>query len=471
MRIRTPNSELRTPNSERGSVLILVLWIALGLVTLTIYFANSTSFELQAADNRTSGLATEEAVDGAARYVTFVLANYATNGTMPDQNYYQTAAVSVGDSHFWLIGRDTNSPPSNLEQVSFGLTDENGKLNLNTATLAMLQSLPRIDPQFAANIITWRTNDTSSGGVGPSEYAMLNPSYSPKEQPFETTDELRLVYSADMDTLVGQDANRNGILDPNEKDVNRNGQVESGILEYVTVYSREPNTNPDGTALINVRTISGTVQTQLQSLLSTNISTDRATAIMRQLTGGAGGGGGGRGGGGGGGGGGGTANRSLLDFYIHSGMTSDEFALVAGQITTVTNQYIDGRININTASPYVLYCIPGISNYVDQLVSYRQTNPDKLASIGWVIDATGLTGTDATQLSTQIGNRITTKSYQFMADVAALGPYGRGYRRVRFIFDTSDGTPRIIYRRDMTHLGWALGKKVRQTFLAKNTEQ
>ena len=152
-------------------------------------------------------------------------------------------------------------------------------------------------------------------------------------------------------------------------------------------------------------------------------------------------------------------------------MTADEFAQIAGQITTVTNAFIEGRININTASAAVLYCIPGISNYVDQVVSYRQANPDKLTSIAWIIDATGLTGTQATQLATQIGNRITTKSYQFMADVAAVGPFGRGYRRVRFIFDTAEGSPRIIYRRDLTHLGWALGKKVRQTVLAKNTEQ
>src|SRR5262249_36478923 len=112
----------RTSNAERGSVLVLVLWLALGLVTLTIYFANSNSFELQAADNRTSGLAAEEAIDGAARYVTFVLANYATNGTMPDQTYYQAAAVPVGDAHFWLIGRDTNSVPVHPDQVFFGLT-------------------------------------------------------------------------------------------------------------------------------------------------------------------------------------------------------------------------------------------------------------------------------------------------------------------------------------------------------------
>ncbi len=436
--------------SQSGSVLIIVLWIALGLATLTIYFANSSSLELQASDNRTAGLATEEAIDGAARYVTFVLANYATNGAMPDQTYYQTAAVAVGDARFWLIGRDTNSPPTNPDQVVFGLTDENSKLNLNTATLGMLGSLPNIDPDFAANIITWRTNDTSSGGVGPEEYAALSPPYAPKQEPFETTDELRLVYGADMPTLVGEDANRNGALDPNETDLNRNSQCDPGILEYVTVYSREPNTNPDGTALVNVRTLDGQSRQQLNSLLSTNLTSDRAAAVMRQI--------------------GTTGSQSPLAFYLRSTMTADEFALVGSQITTVTNQFLDGRININTANPAVLYCIPGLSNYVNQVVSYRQANPDKLTSIAWVIDATGLSGNDATTLANQIGNRITTKSYQFMADVAAVGPFGRGYRRVRFIFDTSEGVPKIIYRRDMTHLGWALGKNVRETVLAKNTQ-
>src|SRR5215472_12197417 len=127
--IRNPKSEIRNTD---GSVLIIVLWMALALVTVTLYFANSSSLELQASDNRVSGLGAEQAIDGAARYVSYVLANYATNGAMPDQTYYQVAAVPVGDSHFWLIGRDSNSPPQNPNRVVFGLTDENSKLNLNT---------------------------------------------------------------------------------------------------------------------------------------------------------------------------------------------------------------------------------------------------------------------------------------------------------------------------------------------------
>ena len=37
---------------------------------------------------------------------------------------------------------------------------------------------------------------------------------------------------------------------------------------------------------------------------------------------------------------------------------------------------------------------------------------------------------------------------------------------MKFIFDISDGTPKIFYRQDLSRLGWALGDKARQTLLA-----
>jgi hypothetical protein len=49
-----------------------------------------------------------------------------------------------------------------------------------------------------------------------------------------------------------------------------------------------------------------------------------------------------------------------------------------------------------------------------------------------------------------------------MADVAAVGRNGRGYRRTKFVIDASGTTPRIIYRRNLAPLGWALGSDVRE---------
>src|ERR1043166_6895475 len=51
-----------------------------------------------------------------------------------------------------------------------------------------------------------------------------------------------------LDILYGEDANLNGLLDPNENDGpqtlpddNRDGRLDHGIFEYLTVYSRQPN--------------------------------------------------------------------------------------------------------------------------------------------------------------------------------------------------------------------------------------
>jgi hypothetical protein len=159
-----------------------------------------------------------------------------------------------------------------------------------------------------------------------------------------------------------------------------------------------------------------------------------------------------------------------LQFYVKSGMTAAEFAQVGTNLTTTSGSYVQGRVNINTASAAVLACLVGGDTGVAQLlVNYRQSNPNNLTSIAWIIDALGQNYPDALA-ALEAGDYLTTQSYQFTADVAALGPYGRGYRRVKFVFDTSDGTPKIVYRQDLTHLGWALGKEVRQNLLsAKGT--
>ena len=44
-----------------------------------------------------------------------------------------------------------------------------------------------------------------------------------------------------------------------------------------------------------------------------------------------------------------------------------------------------------------------------------------------------------------------------------MGRHGRGYRRTLFVIDNGTGTPQIVYRRNLSSLGWALGAAARQT--------
>ncbi len=151
-------------------------------------------------------------------------------------------------------------------------------------------------------------------------------------------------------------------------------------------------------------------------------------------------------------------------------MTAAEFALISTNLTATEGAYVTGRVNVNTASAAVLACLlEGDVAVAEMLVNYRQSNPDELTSIAWVADALRQNYPEALQ-TLAARDVLTTQSYQFTADVAALGPFGRGYRRVKFVFDTSSGSPVIVYRQDLTHLGWALGPEVRQDWLLAGTQ-
>ena len=438
--------------SQRGSVLIIVLWVAFGLVSIALYFAHSMIFELRASDNRQAGLEAEQAIAGAARYASDLLANLEVPGRLPDVQTYQRANVPVGDATFWFLGRsDSHGAP---DLPFFSVADEASKLNLNTTGPEMLALLPRMTPDLAAAIQDWRDadSDVSAGGAEDETYARRNPAYKCKNGPFESVDELRLVFGMDLEILYGEDTNQNGVLDPNENDGdrsppndNRNGRLDPGLAEYVTVYSREPNTRTNGTPRINVSGGQAQVQLRLESLLQEKFGADRASQILQQL-------------------GPIQGSRSLLEFFIRSRMTVEDFARIEGDITVSNGQSLEGLINVNTASAAALACIPGIGvEKAESLVAYRQANPNQLTSLAWVAEALGQEGAN------QAGPFLTSRSHQFTVDIAALGHQGRGYRRVRFVFDISDGTPKIFHRQDLTHLGWALGKEVLQTGLLART--
>jgi DNA uptake protein ComE-like DNA-binding protein len=437
-------------------VLIIVLWVAVGLVSIALYFANQMTYELRASDNRVSGLQAEQAIAGGARYVAWVLYNYATNGAVPDSALFHCEAVPVGDAKFWLIGRDLTTVSATTP--SFGLVDEGGKLSLNNASTNVLQYLPGISYDFADAILDWR----GTNGVVSLNYTALG--YLPKYAPFETVDELRLVYGATVAMLAGEDLNRNGVLDKNEKDLNSSGELDPGLFEYTTVYTREPNFHADGSSLTNVNTATEAQFRALFQNAGTASATRMAQAVYRYVHPPQGQG---------------QNFRGLLDFALflkNLGVSSDDFARIEPGVTTSTNAYFRGRVNVNTASADVLVALfMGVGmdeasavSAAQTLISYRGQNPNNLSSIAWIIDSLGNNSPVITALAR--GNYVTTRSYQFTADIAAVGPFGRGYRRVKFIFDVSDGAPKILYRQDLSRLGWALGDKVREDLLAKNTQ-
>ncbi len=408
---------MKTPDKRRGSVFIIVLVVCLGLVSLTIVFGHSMVMAYRGEETALAGREAEQAIQGAVRYAEYLMANTDTPGYLPDSSDYQSEAVPVGDAAFWFIGEPLSS--SATDAPSFGLVDEASKLNLNTASVAMLENLPNMTPDLAQAIVSWRSANAATSATASTS----------KGGPFESVDELAQVNEengGDPAILYGDDLNLNHVLDAGEN--SGGGNFNPGLFEYVTVFSREPNTLPDGTRRADVTQSSAA----LLPVLTSAFGSSRAQAIIRRL--------------------GGGSVRSVLEFYIRGGLTEAELDEVTPKLTMGGGTFKTGLIDVNTASAAVLQCVPGITQALaTQLVSARQNQAAPYTNLAWVSPILG------TAASVQAGPYLTTQSFQWTADVGAVGRYGRGYRRTLFVIDSSTGAPQIVYRRNLASLGWALG--------------
>jgi DNA uptake protein ComE-like DNA-binding protein len=428
---------------EAGLALFFIIGLCLGLVTVVLLFAHAASLEYQAAGNAVAAHQATQAIEGARRYVEFVLENVEEPGCLPALDTYAAEQAPVGEGMFWLLGKDPDDPDQ--ASLAFSLVDEASKLNLNTATLEMLEALPEMTPEFAAAIIDWRDadSDLTDGGAESANYVLLDPPYLCKNGSFETVEELRMVYGAELDALRGEDMNHNHILDENENDGDvtppdddADGQLDLGLLDYFTVYSSEPNTDSEGNERVNINTAD---RSELERVFEEALG-DKAAQVLQSLPGGR------------------SSFDSLLDFYLSSGLSKEDFALVEDKLTVSDEDKITGLVNVNTASEEVLACIPGIGlDLAQQLVAYRLgKGEDELQSIAWVAEV--LEDNNA-RLA---GPHLTVCSYQFTADVVAVGRNARGLQRSRFVFDASSGDPLVVARKDMGRAGWPLDSESRR---------
>ena len=421
-------------------MLIVVLVVCLGLVSLALLFGHSMLMGYRGSDDDLAGRQAGNACEGAARYAEYLMNNVTNDGDLPLVTTYESQAVPVGDALFWLIGVPQPSDPPGTPV--YGLVDEASKLNLNRASITMLENLPGMTEDLAEAIVAWRATpgspaaaaSASSAGAGVSSSAV-------KEAPFESPEELAQIDGGvDLDTLYGNDTNLNHVLDAWED--TGAGQLNSGLLEYVTVFSREPKVRRDGTSRANVAL--PLPNQHLLNVLNQYLS-GQGEQLMRAAYRSAAGG----------------AIHSVLEFYVRSGMSAAQLAAVSPYLTMTSNTYNVGLVNVNTASQTVLSCIPGITyQLAGQLVAARSQLSAPSSDLSWVAPILG------NQVCYQAGPYLTTRSYQVTADVGATGRHGHGYRRTQFVIDTSQGSPsgtaQIVYRRDLAGLGWALGSIARQ---------
>ncbi len=197
----------------------------------------------------------------------------------------RNADVARGRGRFSVIA------PAEHDQTGatlrFGLTDESGKLNLNTilnfaansnlsddTTRAFFLQLPNMTNDVADAILDWIDSDDNPRQYGAeAEYYLALPQpYRPANGILTSLDDLLLVRGVTPALLYGEDLNRNGIMDPGE-DLNGDGYFDRGWSAYLTIYSAERNVQTDGTLRVNVNQQSlPQLYEQLQALYGDTIA-------------------------------------------------------------------------------------------------------------------------------------------------------------------------------------------------------
>jgi hypothetical protein len=327
-------------------------------------------------------------------------------------------------------------------EMDYGLTDESGKINLNSASEEMLLKLPGMTAELAASIIDWRDEDSeiTPGGAEDEYYLLLSESYNCKNSPLETVDEILLVKGASEDLLYGEDTNLNSILDDNENDGdlsdpsdNRNGRLDAGFYDYVTVYSVEINLDSEGNQRININ--DGGSREDLQGVLQGVVDEERALEIMNLVP---------------------TNPRysNILEFYFSTGLKSEEFSQMVDRLTTSDEESFPGLVNVNTAPKAVLLCLPELEESDVEALLSRRNSDQGLDSIAWITEVLDQ------EKAVAVGSYITTRSFQYSADILGIAANGRAYKRYKAVFDMSRQTPRIVYWKSMTHFGWPLNTEI-----------
>src|SRR5665213_539036 len=269
--------------------------------------------------------------------------------------------IKFDRGHYRISRRDETG-------LVYGISDEESRLNINTATADEITNIDGMTSDIAAAIIDWRDadNEVTPGGAEAEYYAGLQPPYQPRNGPLQTVRELLLVRGIGRDLLEGNDVNN--------QDDDESG-ADGGWSAILTVDSTDKNVSADGKDRINVQTADQTTLTGIRGITTSIASSIIAYRGQKKL----------------------QTIADLLDVTAArsssggrstnntastqnasggSSVISDQLLMEIGdQVTVTSDTDLPGLININTAGLKVLSCLPGLDPTMAQaIISYRQSS-------------------------------------------------------------------------------------------------
>jgi len=439
-------------------VLVAVLIVAALLTVIAAGVVFRMRAEVAAAAGQRRGEQAYESAISGLHYAMAVLQNSAgdLDAWYDNPDIFQNQLVADDGASTWYFTIYADDPAAR-DTLRYGVTDEAGKLNINTAPEEAWLAFENLTSEQVDCLLDYLDADSEprSEGAEQEYYDGLATPYIIPNGPLATVEELFLVKGFTAAEVYGEDANFNGLLDPNEDDGdsrfppdNRDGELAPGLRALATVFSSERNVDREGRPRIDINRGSLPRELDLPDETRRFIEAYRADGNTfkhpsellemryepKQ--------------------GGRNSRDRQRGSSVESGVGADELPIVMDRLTAGSSgrrRRGAGLVNINTARAEVLAAVPGLdANLAQEIADVRGgLDADTKATVAWLYTQNLL---DADEFKT-VAPHVTARGYQFSVRCVGFGvPCGR-YRVLEAVLDLAGGTPRIAYLRDITRLG------------------
>lgn len=522
--------------------MLVVVLVVVSLLTLGAYtFSEMMMVEAEATGMYARQVQTRAMADSGVELVAALLGDSLDPLEM---NFYHDAeqfqgVTVISNDNAGLRGRFSVVAPIEADpeyrQIRFGLIDESARININAilslqldttdfeanlpaddggddgggngnlplelAQREILMGLPQMTEEIADCILDWidEDEDVREYGAEFGEYDAMGLDYGPRNGPIKSLDELLKINGVDSWLLYGEDANRNGLLDPNEDDGearppfdDADGLLTLGWSSLLTTTGREVNLRSDGEEKIHLN------QGQLTELYDAILEEfDDATAafvVAYRMYGS-------------------TDDPETGDWPVpepEDPVTRGDLNLARGYrrevgsiydligITVTANEegenggqtltfespwnagdmvtylptlldsvsvsedpFINGRINVNQARREVLLGVPQMTEeIVDGILAARAVDTktgepsspeiqEQRATAGWLV----IEGIVDLETMRTLAPYVTSRGSVFRMQIVGHYDVGGPFTRLEAVVDASGELPKITFVRDLTELG------------------
>ncbi len=442
---------------RRGMVLAAVLVVAALAATVAVSVLFLMRAEAGASLAHTRGEQAWRAAMSGFRFASVVVAGGPGDVELwydnPEIFLNQLVFDDGADQWYFTIYAEN---PIDDESVRYGLEDEAAKLNLNTADEETLFGFAPLLPEHVDALLDWRDSDEQARPQGAEQtyYDQLLHPYLVQNGPLRTLEEVLLIKGFNGPVVYGEDANLNGLLDPNEDDGDdrfppddRDGALNRGLYGLATVWSVEPNVDRFGEARIDLNSSPDQLaQEGLSQPLVDLLRVYRAEGnrlehpadllemeyrVQRQ-------------------------HREFPDLrqgdVLVAEVQPEDLVILMDRTTTAPNQRtVAGLVNVNTAPVAVLAALPGIDENLARQIADVRTGLDAevRSTTAWLYTSGVM---DAAEFRAA-APRLTARSYQYRVRCIGFGLVCGQYRIVEGVIDLAGSRPRLTYLRDLTRLG------------------